>query len=88
MSADAVILLAGKAINLGSRIYAAAHKFSRKRSPREHLEDVARWDRECMRLMSSQCCVCGRYVLAGTPCIGPPASQAARRKLEAMGPAR
>jgi hypothetical protein len=70
-------------LRLGDGIIARIRKFNRKRTPRQHLEDVAEWDRPCISLMNGRCAVCDKRV-ADTlgRCPGPPASQAARRKLK------
>lgn len=61
-----------------------AAQFSRKKSEREFLEEIATWDRPHMnaRKPGDTCLICGLAVLKpDDPCPGPPAAQAARLKL-------
>lgn len=63
-----------------------AAAYSRTLSPRELLEEQARWGRPHMGLDAShtRCVVCGLDPApAGELCPGQPAAQRARRKLEA-----
>ena len=68
-----------------------ATRFSRTKSEREQLEEVARWDRLHMGLSRTQrkCLTCGHYVPVEVEsyetCPGPPAAQEAKRKLKEKG---
>jgi hypothetical protein len=82
MSFGALLTVLDKAIVVGGRVYRAARKFSRKRTEREQLEETARWDVACMPTLSGRCAVCDRPLKQPLGmCPGPPAAQAARRKL-------
>lgn len=68
--------------NLGTRALA----FSRRQTPEQVLREAATWEHNHMGIgpYNDQCATCGqRGVNANERCPGPPATQAARRKLEA-----
>lgn len=70
---------------LGARAWRAARAFTRRKTPREELESLARWELHHIVGEGERCVVCHHAgVDAHQLCPGPPATQEAKRKLAAL----
>ena len=60
--------------------------YTRKRTEREHLEELARWDLAHVGITAKHpaCVVCGQTAVMSSRCPGPKSAQAARVRLDIL----